>query len=399
MKKLIAVVLLLAAAGAVQAQNVVANLLAPVEAAAPGGEVRVDLVILNPTSTEISYETPLILAGRLTSDRQSWPVELRGQAGGGALIAARGFSYRSFIFTVPTDARGRLVLEVDRPLPTRALIDVGAAAKRPDSKVKIVSAPLSSVLPNQPVESAIQRTFAGRFNAHESTYFIYGPDAPAAKFQFSFKYRILGEKGELRDKVPALRGLFIGFTQRSLWDIEAESSPFYDTSYMPEIMLESQSVVDPGGSGGFQILGYQVGARHESNGQDGLASRSLNILYFRPAFAFGRLDGWNLLILPRVFAYVTDLDNNPDIKEYRGNAELTAIFGRNDRFALSMTGRLGSGGHKGSFQADLTIPVRFDKLLDFATYVLVQYWDGYGESLRGYNERSRTVRAGISLVR
>ena len=94
-----------------------------------------------------------------------------------------------------------------------------------------------------------------------------------------------------------------------------------------------------------------------------------------------------------------DVENNPDIRDYRGNVELTVIIGRNDRGALALTGRLGKGAHKGSLQADLTIPVKFDKMFDFASYVLIQYWNGYGESLRSYNQRSETVRAGFSLVR
>lgn len=384
--------------GAARAQNVVVNLLAPVEAAAPGGEVRVDLVILNPTSTEIIYETPLTLEGTLSTERRSWPITLRGQAGGGAQIGARSFSYRSFIFTVPADARGRLALDLTYPSPARALIEVQASAA-PGREPGIVSAPLSNILPGQPAESAIQRSFAGRFSAHEPVYFIYGPDAPGAKFQFSFKYRLLGDKARLDDKIPALRGLYMGFTQRSLWDIDALSSPFFDTSYMPELMLESQRVLDPGSEGGFKLLGYQAGVRHESNGKDGSDSRSLNIAYFRPVFAVGRLDGWNLIFAPRVFDYIVDVENNPDIADYRGYFELTAILGRNDRGALAVTGRLGQGAHKGSWQADLTIPVRFDKLFDFATYFLIQYWNGYGESLRSYNERTETVRAGFSLVR
>lgn len=388
--------LLIPAIGA--AQNVVVNLLAPVEAATLGGEVRVDLVILNPTPTEVIFETPMTLSGVLSSERRSWPVQLRGQAGGGALVAARGFSYRSFIFTVPAEARGRLVLDLNQPQPARALIEVKAAAA-PGRERHIASAPLSTSLPGQPADSAIQRTFAGRFSPHEPVYFIYGPDAPGAKFQFSFKYRVLGQQARLGDELPALRGLYAGFTQRSLWDIDADSSPFYDSSYMPELMLESQSVIDPGNAGGFQMLGYQVGVRHESNGQQGPESRSLNIAYVRPAFSFGRLDGWNLLLLPRIFAYIVDVENNPDIRDYRGNVELTAIMGRNDRGALALTGRVGRGFHKGSLQADLTIPVKFDRMFDFATYVLIQYWNGYGESLRSYNQRTETVRAGFSLVR
>ena len=390
----------LVTAAMTSAQNVVVNLLAPLEAATAGGVVRVDLVILNPTSVEIIFETPLAVTARLSSEHQIWPVELRGQAGGGAQIAPRGFSYRSFEFIVPADARGRLLLEIDRPQIARAMIEVRAPQKSASTaEPAIVSAPLSTIFPSQPAVSAVQRSFAGRFTAHEPVYFIYGLDAPGAKFQFSFKYRLLGDNGRLGDKVPVLRGLYLGFTQRSLWDIAANSSPFFDTSYMPELMYESQSYLDLGKRGGFQILGFQAGVRHESNGRDGSASRSVNIAYFRPAVAFGRLDGWNLLLAPRFFTYVSDVSNNPDIADYRGYSELTAIFGKNDRLALSLTGRLGRAGHRGSLQADLTIPVRFDKLFDFATYLLIQYWNGYGESLRDYNKQTSTIRAGFSLVR
>jgi len=398
MKVFLLPVLLGLVAGVASAQNVVVNLLAPVEAAVPGGEVRVDLVILNPTPNEVIFETPLTLEGSLSSERRSWPVQLRGQAGGGAQIAARSFSYRSFIFKVPAEARGRLVLDLAQPQPARALIEVKAAAD-PGREPRVVSAPLSNILPGQPASSAVQRTFAGRFGAHDPVYFIYGGKAPGAKFQFSFKYRLVGDQGRIGEALPALRGLYLAYTQRSLWDITAESSPFFDTSYMPELMFESQSVVDPAGDGGFKFLGYQAGLRHESNGRDGPDSRSLNIVYFRPAIAFGRLDGWNLIVAPRFFAYVSDVTNNPDIKDYRGNAELLAVIGRNDRGALALTGRLGHGAGHGSLQADLTVPVKFDRLFDFATYVLIQYWTGYGESLREYNKRSSTVRAGFSLVR
>ena len=390
--------LFLALAAPLAAQNVVVSLLAPLAAAAPGGEVRVDLVILNPTPAEVTYETPLTLEGRLTDGTRGWPVLLRGQAGNEAPIAARSFSYRAFVFTVPSEARGRLALEIAQPQPARAIVDV-ATEPSGQRKARVVSAPLSSLVPNQPVLTAIQRSFAGRFSALEPVYFIYGPDAPGAKFQFSFKYRLFGERAELGSALPALRGLYLGYTQRSLWDIGADSSPFFDTSYMPELFFESQRIVDPGAPGGFKFLGYHAGLRHESNGRDGPASRSLNILYFRPAFAFGRLDSWNLLLVPRFFVYVSDVANNPDIRDYRGNAELVVAAGRNDRFALAVTARLGQGGDHAAIQADLTIPLRYDRLFDFATYFLVQYWDGYGESLLDYRERTTTVRAGFSLVR
>ncbi len=51
-----------------------------------------------------------------------------------------------------------------------------------------------------------------------------------------------------------------------------------------------------------------------------------------------------------------------------------------------------------SVQLDLTFPIR-TKLLHFETYLLFQYFNGYGESLLSYREKAETLRAGISLVR
>ncbi|MFI5355944.1 MAG: phospholipase A, partial [Opitutales bacterium] len=203
-------------------------------------------------------------------------------------------------------------------------------------------------------------------------------------------------QGHLGETLPALREVYLGFTQRSLWDITGNSSPFYDTSYMPELFYQSQETAGETTAGGFRFLGYQAGYRHESNGQAGLASRSLNILYVRPGVAFGRLDGWNLIVAPRLFDYVSDLTNNPDVRTYRGNAEVLIAMGRNDGPGLSVTIR---PANKGSVQADLAFPLKSDRLFDFATYFLIQYWNGYGESLRDYNVRSETLRVGVSLVR
>jgi outer membrane phospholipase A len=44
------------------------------------------------------------------------------------------------------------------------------------------------------------------------------------------------------------------------------------------------------------------------------------------------------------------------------------------------------------------VPIR-TKLLNFETYLLIQYFNGYGESLLHYDTKSETVRAGLSLVR
>lgn len=390
------VLLLLPLAWVTATCGAVFNFVAPPAAVAVGAEVRLNLVVLNPDAASLTISLPPVIKGSLCDETHCWPVDLKAPAlGNPVTVAPGGFAVREYLFTLPRQALGVLVLDITEPAAARVAIEArtGLATTAP------VAAPLSNFVPPQTAEAAIHRTFAGRFSAHDPIYFIYGEGPQAAKFQFSFKYRLLGGEGELGQRLPALRRLYFGYTQRSLWNIDDSSSPFYDTSYMPELMFESQSVLDGRNPKGLHWMGYQVGLRHESNGRSGPSSRSLNTVYFRPGVAIGDFDNWSLFFAPRVHAYLDDLVDNADIRDYRGHIEFMVGAGRNDGLALTFTGRLGRGGHKGSVQADLTLPVRSELLLDFATYILVQYWDGYGESLLDYNVRSSSVRVGFSLVR
>jgi outer membrane phospholipase A len=190
-----------------------------------------------------------------------------------------------------------------------------------------------------------------------------------------------------------------GYTQRSLWDIDANSSPFYDTSYMPELMLESLAPMPTERDGWFTRLGSQLAFKHESNGRDGPDSRSLNVVSLRAAAMLGPIDDWHLLVIPEVFAYVTSLDDNHDLKDYRGYGQLRLGLSRDARRPSALYAvRAGKNFNHWTHQVDLTLPFR-TKWLNIETAFLVQYFSGYGESLRSYTERSETVRAGISLVR
>ena len=118
----------------------------------------------------------------------------------------------------------------------------------------------------------------------------------------------------------------------------------------------------------------------------------------RPGAAFGNLNGWHLIVSPRFRTYLGELDDNPRLKDYRGYAEWSFTFGKNDGPSFTYTGWSGKDFDRFTTQLDLTIPLRM-KIVDFGTFLLVQYYNGYGESLLDYDRRSETVRAGISLVR
>ena len=272
-----------------------------------------------------------------------------------------------------------------------ALLAMIAAATRADD----ANQPADGIPGLQPAAAKLERTFAGRLGPHEPIYFIYGAHAPAAKFQFSFKYKVLGFGEATPQRLPAT--LQFAFTQRSLWDMTATSSPFYDTSYMPELFYESLAPL-PESTGGFIWLGWQAGYKHESNGRDGPVSRSMNTLFARPVFAFGALDGWRLVVVPSLFTYIGGLSDNKDLRDYRGNGQLRLVFGKNTGPSVMYTGNMGRHWDRLTSQVDLTVPVH-THLLDFETYLLVQYFNGYGESLLAYREKSETVRVGFSLVR
>ncbi len=380
-------------AAAQPATSAVTSLMPPREPVAPQSVVAIDWVALNPGAGAVRFDPPPTLSATLRVGDQSWPVQLLSTQMPQASILPGGFAVKSFTFALPSGAIGQAVLEVpgeEHSPPLRTVVIISGEAA-PSSAPP--PAPLTNFALNKPAASALERSFAGRLSAHESIYFLYGAKEPAAKFQFSFKYRILsmGKEG-----VP--QTLQFAYTQRSLWDIEGPSSPFFDTSYMPELLFESLAPTPKSTSRWFTWLGYQAGYKHESNGRDGPLSRSINTLNARAAFVLGRMDRWAALVIPEVFGYVSDLSNNRDIADYRGYGQLRMVMGRNDGAVLMFAGRTGRDFHRFTYQLDLTVPFR-TRLLEFETYFILQYFNGYGESLRTYWQKSDAARIGVSLVR
>ena len=386
----------LAFAFVLPAQNLVVSLVPPAKSVDREVPVKVDLLAVNPSLSDATFAAPAMLHGVLYADKGSWPVELQAEATASRTVPPGGFAYRGYRLVLPAEAKGRVVLEIsgDGYDTLRAVL---LASTSESHSVSATAAPLSTLDAATPALAQVQRSFIGHFTPLDPVYFVYGPKAPGAKFQFSFKYRLLDFQGDAGS--TAQRTLQFGYTQRSLWDIAGDSSPFYDTSYMPSLFYESlASTVEGNRYGPFQWVGWQAGYQHESNGQGVAGSRSLNTLYVRPAIIIGAPDDWHLILVPKIWAYVGDLSNNRNVKDYRGYGELLAVLGRDGGTALAYTGRAGKDFNHFSTQLDLTVPVRI-KLLDFASYFLVQYFTCYGESLRDYDKKSSALRAGISLVR
>jgi phospholipase A1/A2 len=233
-------------------------------------------------------------------------------------------------------------------------------------------------------------------SANEPLYFIVGSNKQRdfdARFQISFKYRPFDPDATIAQIIPYASNLYFAYTQTSIWDLGSTSSPFKDTSYRPSIYYHW----DESGKGA-NPNSWNFGLEHESNGRDGLDSRSLNIAFVQPRWDIHTIGGRKLTLMPRFYGYLEKSDNN-DMHHYRGYVDWIAQYGRDNAGMLTAMYRQGTDGYAQG-QIDLSYPIS-DKIFGrTGTFLHLQLLGGYGETLLDYNKRSDTqLRIGISLAR
>ncbi len=111
------------------------------------------------------------------------------------------------------------------------------------------------------------------FGIYKDNFFIAGTEmftTPTqwnsdAKFQISVRHRITNST------LPFKTYLFFTYTQKAFWDVFKESFPFRDLNYNPTIGIGRALVYKN------RLLGaIALQFEHESNGKDGIDSRSWN---------------------------------------------------------------------------------------------------------------------------
>jgi outer membrane phospholipase A len=238
------------------------------------------------------------------------------------------------------------------------------------------------------------------FSQFEPVYFTLGfHERIHARFQLSARFRIFGNRPVQEAGAHVWEDFYATYTQTSLWDLETESKPFYDTSYKPALSYYRYDFAKLPGVGRF---GFALGLEHESNGQGIGASRSLNIAFVRTELTWGdREHGRFLSVEPKVYAYLEKSEND-DLPEYRGYGDYRVVVGTADYWQVATTFRLGTSG-KGSVLMDASYPVSELPFLPSGWangFLHLQYFNGYGETLRTYNQRDPwQVRVGFMLLR
>ncbi|CAG4886961.1 phospholipase A [Paraburkholderia gardini] len=405
---------LLAVAG--QAHAAVAMLQPPREAAVRD-PLQITLLYSDDDTTPLTVTVPPTLRVTLTNgDLAPQPVDLVRDPGVQDTLKLQPGQYRKVTFSAPWPKSARGVMRID-PVgfdasPALVAINRGAdqetiaTAERSEAQATTpaqVAAASSAVNnPEDAIDAPLDslattgRSALARLSYFEPMYIGFGKNGDAsARFQLSFKYRIM-MPDDLRSKA-FLDNLYFAYTQTVLWDLSADSRPFRDSSYMPQLFYY---VADTGWrSSWFTRMGFSGGIGHESNGKSGDDSRAINIAFVRPTWEFGNLDGNHLTVSPKIYYYLSK-SGNEDIADYRGYVDLLVKYGSPDGWQLATTLRKGTKHWYGSIDSQLTYPL--SKLFGSAWggYVWVGYFNGYGEDILDYNNRQHWVaRIGYSIAR
>ena len=369
-----------------------------IDAVEPGadGTVLVRVVAIN-SGEEAAAAMPERLAATLTVDGERYPVSLACTADGEGVAPGR-FALTDCRFALPVAAAVGADMQLSLASSPSAYAFAMPAPAVPAGKSDDTRLALGLPLADSAVPSAEPdrgNAYLGNLSVYEPIYGAYGPGTNSdARIQLSFKYQLFGEAGDVGGDAPIVNGVHFGYTQRMFWDLGADSSPFRNIDFMPELFYLQPAVEV--GSG--LALGGQVGVRHESNGRDGLESRSANTVYLQPVGTFDVGD-YTVSIGPRLFFYVGDLEDNPDIRRYRGSTGLLVEVGQDDGLRLKTSSRFNFSSGKGAIDGELSYPLDRIVETDLNLYVFGQAFAGYGENLLDYNRQTTRLRVGVAIVR
>lgn len=393
-------------------------MLQPPRVAAANEPLQITLLYSADDAKTLTITVPRILRVSLSSGEQgSKPLDLQREPGVPDTLHLRPGQFRKVHFSAPWPETARGEVRID-PVgfdasPALVAINRGpqqeaiAQAERAESQASTpAQAAAAAAVVGGPSGDAISppgdslattgRGVLAHLSYYEPMYFAAGHNGDTnARLQLSFKYR-LRIPDDLRSKA-VLDNLYFAYTQTSIWDLSADSRPFRDTTYSPQLFYY---VPDTGWSSPFFTrMGFAAGVAHESNGRAGDASRSINMPFIRPTWEFGDLTANHLTVSPKIYYYV-GTSSNPDIADYRGYVDLLVKYGSPDGWQLATTLRKGTKHWYGSVDTQFTYPLA--KLLGSAWggYLWVGYFNGYGEDLLDYNNRQHWMaRIGYSIAR
>tara|TARA_R100001039_G_C1852886_1_gene113930 strand:- start:3087 stop:4049 length:963 start_codon:yes stop_codon:yes gene_type:complete len=230
------------------------------------------------------------------------------------------------------------------------------------------------------------------FRPYKDNYIVFGRARTAdgsppfsgeqldTKFELGLTFNLFQEITNLTFMSP----LAFGYSQRSWWDISEDSQPFAEHNYNPEVFWRFDQPSRPL-AGKFPFIDI-IGIEHQSNGLPGAGSRSWDRAYVQREFDLLP----SLSVDVKLWNVLGAEDTNSDIKDYLGSGEVTFKFSPNDRTQLRLKLLKGDAVEKYSYQLDISYRRPWVNSAFF-----ISYYEGYGEALISYNQKTRSLRAGL----
>ncbi len=226
------------------------------------------------------------------------------------------------------------------------------------------------------------------FGLYKDNYFIFGTtvgqkptrENSNIKFQISIAQRLT------RSTLPWNTYLFLLYSQKCFWNVLENSMPMTDLNFNPGIGLTKPLFVKNRFVGKLTFL-----LEHESNGRDGLESRSWN----KVSLAANIMIDPSFIVHGKVWIPIIDGQNNKDILDYCGIYQVGSSFSIfNKRFGISVILTKRKGWR---LNYNTTLELNYRLFKGENQYLFLQYYNGYGEGLLAYKEFHSTVRLGIVI--
>ena len=228
--------------------------------------------------------------------------------------------------------------------------------------------------------------FGPYFGLYKDNYFTVGttpfrkPTSTNSdvKFQISLSIRLTNAV------LPWNSFLFLFYTQKTFWNVFQNSMPMHDLNFNPGIGWSKPFFNKGRYAGKLTML-----VEHESNGRDGLDSRSWNRVSF---YGSTIIDDW-LMVHAKFWIPIIDGENNRDILKYCGIYQSGVVVTTpNKKFSFGLTMVKRSGWNL-NFNTILEASCKVHEKSNLNLFA--QYYNGYGESLLDYNQFHSRLRVGI----
>ena len=149
------------------------------------------------------------------------------------------------------------------------------------------------------------------FGLYKDNYFIFGTSVnhTPTKTNTDIKFQISIQQRLTRSTLPFGTYLYLFYSQKCWWNVLENSMPMVDLNFNPGIGLAKPLFVKNRYVGKVTLM-----AEHESNGRDGLASRSWNKI----SLAASIMIDPQVTVHGKVWIPIVDGQNNRDILDYSG---------------------------------------------------------------------------------